>query len=1551
MTDSRFLHRVFIDSLIQQKRNSFVNLNVNNDATLGDDPNDKITINGQATFNNNLTMKGLLTSSSANDLDVITLDKNTNFVDYNNIQNTFYTHIDCTNDYVINPQLSIDMSRNVYMAGIYAGNELNIYDGTNNSVPVGNLFFEGIRALFVTKYDDSGVNHWRTRITGWYAKAEPSIHTSGNGDTFISMQSYDEVDTSGIKIYDVDHVTEPVKLLTSNDDGVANTILVKYTTEGKFDWNCRVKILNTTNFSITSSTVVTGDLSGNVYISGFYPNSDASGSIAIYDSTNDVIPVKIFKNSRGQGPASYFIIKFDSTGKFLWVNHITGYLETNISNSADLFKYIQISIHTDLLNNLYLTSTFNNQCNNKPTLIIYSPNTNNEVKRIEEITINRSLFNIKFDPNGNYLWDTRVFPFSTSFANDGQIQSSNCVDACGNLYTTFTNIDISGYIIQDTSNEQQIPVTINDKNAKEIVSLVKFDTNGRFLWQNYITANCFDGNDIVLCPTITCDNKYINNQLQSHIYLQFTASVNTELGGFNFYKPNTYISGGDVLVINYLDNVVYTLPTKDYYYGDPTLNLILARYDASGNFEWASPSAGYNNFPYRLDEITTSVVADSDGHVYTSGVYYNNLLIWDSSTTDPYSDNKGILENSNSEYKIYLIKYNRYGLLNTNLHRNIYIEDSKLIPDGAEKSIVVTNNNNSGTVECLILEPKAAGFGFQVRKSVILVDSLELVSNNGRWLTKSQVDLPTISNDLGVIDVNTKLSVIDYETLKYTSWYTSIYGTGASNEQNVKMSTDNSGNIIVTGTYDSSTVNFDDLNGNSSSAPKNNGDRSVFVVKYDSNGNGQWSYPIHIDFDTNVGLNTPTVYCDPNGNIYVTIVKTNDASDNKVYIYDSRDANTVQKETLLNSGATIVIKFDSAGIFQWKVRILGYFFDTAGTSDSIAVADSEGNVYINGYQNNSDGIVIIDSTDYSTHLQYGSYGSFLCKFDKSGMFKWNISNLYGVVPNYKSSVACDLDGNIVITGLHDSSIDIYQIVDGEVGLYKTLNKLRGYYGLYMVKYNSDGKVIWANGLYLDTSSSSDQIQYPVTTIDGNGNLFLSAQLYGEYVYIYDTRNPIYDEGHENDYRLVVPLDLDSPGTTNNNIILLKYNKNGIFQWYTFVNAGATQLPLVPSISVDNRFIKGINSANVYLSGTYNNTTIKFYEGSTTDSPGYSGASLAPIGSNDVFIVRYNSEGIFDWVSRTGGTNDETNSSIVATVDGNVYFAGEFRSATIDVYQGWSMDNDPNSTVAVTVYNEDGTGNSYDIFLVKFNRYGILNNSDGENVFGPELFLENSDSIPNGTEKTIIITNNIQYGDNTPENVCLQVLSKFDHGYSIYRTLWFCEGVTMVSYNGKWIMKSSSTGDGLPKRSIVMWGGNQSDIPAGWGLCDGSDHYGISTPDLRGRFVLGYNADVSVASNSTGNRAPINSINNYGGELNHQLTISEMPSHNHSITDPGHSHTLTTYDAGSSQGGIGRNTSTLGSHNPSTNSAQTGITIDNRGGDLPHNNLPPYYVLAFIMKCY
>lgn len=84
----------------------------------------------------------------------------------------------------------------------------------------------------------------------------------------------------------------------------------------------------------------------------------------------------------------------------------------------------------------------------------------------------------------------------------------------------------------------------------------------------------------------------------------------------------------------------------------------------------------------------------------------------------------------------------------------------------------------------------------------------------------------------------------------------------------------------------------------------------------------------------------------------------------------------------------------------------------------------------------------------------------------------------------------------------------------------------------------------------------------------------------------------------------------------------------------------------------------------------------------------------------------------------------------------------------------------------------------------------------------------------------------------------------------------------------------------------------------------------------------------------------------GGESNHTLSSNEMPSHTHSITDPGHTHTYS-WGTGTATGSGTTFMLPAGfNNNQATSSNTTGVTANNTGGGASHNNLQPYIVVYF-----
>jgi microcystin-dependent protein len=197
---------------------------------------------------------------------------------------------------------------------------------------------------------------------------------------------------------------------------------------------------------------------------------------------------------------------------------------------------------------------------------------------------------------------------------------------------------------------------------------------------------------------------------------------------------------------------------------------------------------------------------------------------------------------------------------------------------------------------------------------------------------------------------------------------------------------------------------------------------------------------------------------------------------------------------------------------------------------------------------------------------------------------------------------------------------------------------------------------------------------------------------------------------------------------------------------------------------------------------------------------------------------------------------------------------------------------------------------------------------------------------------------------------------------------------------------------VPVGTVISYISNEA--PGGWLNCDGTqiskskynrlyniigDSFGIpdiSTnfvlPDLRGRIPLGSGQGLNLTNRIIGSN---------GGEETHTLTENEMPTHNHTATidnsgehshninDPGHNHSLNmvekddgnfsnvdgqypTGDAVKNYGNDHNVTVTNSTTNIKINNSGShthNITLNNTGGNQPHNNMQPFLVLNYIIR--
>ena len=144
---------------------------------------------------------------------------------------------------------------------------------------------------------------------------------------------------------------------------------------------------------------------------------------------------------------------------------------------------------------------------------------------------------------------------------------------------------------------------------------------------------------------------------------------------------------------------------------------------------------------------------------------------------------------------------------------------------------------------------------------------------------------------------------------------------------------------------------------------------------------------------------------------------------------------------------------------------------------------------------------------------------------------------------------------------------------------------------------------------------------------------------------------------------------------------------------------------------------------------------------------------------------------------------------------------------------------------------------------------------------------------------------------------------------------------------------------LPKGAIIMWSGSwdSESIPKGFVLCNGNNGQpvnGVTIPDLRGKFIVGGNGSDSDF-NTPGS---VDSQGNPRGSKTHTLTVNEMPEHTHDVSFAAD---ITTANRDTEGNQVVRG------YYPSYGYVH--VTSGVRGGGQPFKHLPPYYVLAFLIK--
>lgn len=577
-------------------------------------------------------------------------------------------------------------------------------------------------------------------------------------------------------------------------------------------------------------------------------------------------------------------------------------------------------------------------------------------------------------------------------------------------------------------------------------------------------------------------------------------------------------------------------------------------------------------------------------------------------------------------------------------------------------------------------------------------------------------------------------SISDYATIKYNSagvqqWASKYNGPGNGNDQAHSITVDGSGNVYVTGQSDGSgtgsdyaTIKYDASGieqwavryngpGNGIDAPTSiavDASGNVYVtgnsfgsgtdddyatIKYDATGAQLWV--VRYNGLQNAQDGASSLAVDLSGNVYVTgfsvvsitssdytTIKYNSSGVQQWAAFYNGPGNYLDNATSLaldDSGYVYVtgrskgssldddyatIKYDASGVEQWAARYTGP--GNGGDAAYALAVDGSGNVYVTGR-----------STGSGTGYDYATV-----KYNSSGVQQW--AKRYNGLSNNideANSIAVDGSGNVYVTGRSAGS--------GTNNDYAT------------IKYDATGVEQWVSKYY-GPGNGSD---FPFSlAVDGSGNVYVTGESFGgntlsDYGTIkYDsTGNQLwaasYDQtgpGNSNDNSSSIAVDDMGNvyvtggswgGATGYDYATIKYNSLGDTIWLARYNGPGNDLDIATSLAVDD-------SGNVYVTGY-----------STGSASGY-----------DYATIKYDSNGVQQWVKRYNGSGNSSDfaSSLVTDGLGNVYVTGRTRGGpgTNDDYatikynsagiQQWvklynGPGNDEDAAWAIAV---DGSGNVY-----------------------------------------------------------------------------------------------------------------------------------------------------------------------------------------------------------------------------------------------------------------
>lgn len=467
--------------------------------------------------------------------------------------------------------------------------------------------------------------------------------------------------------------------------------------------------------------------------------------------------------------------------------------------------------------------------------------------------------------------------------------------------------------------------------------LVKYDLDGGLQW-----ATRVDGTSSEITPVVSVDG--LGNVLFGGIFSSTTTTIRNSNG--TTFGTVTRVGGQDGLIV---------------------------KYNSSGTAQWRARLTGTNN------EYVEGIAGDTSGNVYILGSSFTNNSVGVAIRSSDDTIFTTLFGPAVTNLRTFVVKYDSSGIIQwvASLEStggakgySICTDSSGSVYISGYNDAAVTIRNANGTTTHSLSGGSGSGgtegFVIKFNTSGICQFAIRIGGTGSETAYSVAVDSSTNVYVTGYYGVATSLTIYNTSggvwgtltpssgsdqnifVLKYNSTGSPLWAgriDGARTDWFSRVAVDTSGNVYVTGYYDSSPITIYNPSGGTVfttlaySGGSTTGLYDTFLVKYATNGTPQWATRIagasDVEYD-------PDITVDGSGNVYLTA----SYGSTSFTIFNSGGTTfaTVSKPT---GGTAFVVKYNTSGTGQWYARMAGPTNLAYQLSNRIAY-DPTGNIYVCG---------------------------------------------------------------------------------------------------------------------------------------------------------------------------------------------------------------------------------------------------------------------------------------------------------------------------------------------------------------------------------------------------------------------------------------------------------------------------------------------------------------------------------------------------------------------------------------------------------------------------